>query len=262
MPRLHAETLSIHGPDTMAFAHAQLASNVSSLEPGAWQWSAWLNPQGRVRSLLQVARIDEQHLLLMPRGGTATVLGTELMRYVLRSRVTITAHEPRTLTDAEPLAEHRWHGDGDDMVLGMGDYAMRLGTTSDGTRHWRLASIKAGHPWLPESMLGELLAPALSLRRLGAVSLDKGCYPGQEIVARLHYRGGCKQHLWLIESGTPLVPGTPLASGDETIGHVLDSARDETGTCLALAVLRDPGARSIHAARPEQSEKINAISKL
>ncbi len=234
-----AETLSIHGPDAVAFAHAQLASDVRQLEPGAWQWSAWLDPQGRVRALLQVACRDERHLLLLLRGGTAADMAAGLRPYVLRSRVTIAAGEPRQLVDAEPRTADAWREDDDGLVLDAGRYAMRVTCVRGGTQDWRLAAIEAGHPWLPDALSGELLAPALSLRRLGAVSLDKGCYPGQEIVARMHYRGGGKQHLWQVESDAALAPGMPLTTGDETSGHVLDAAVDANGKHRALAVLRD-----------------------
>jgi folate-binding protein YgfZ len=263
MSPLRAETLSIHGPDAVAFAHAQLTSNVRDLQAGAWQWSAWLNPQGRVRALLQLARTDEQHLLLLLRGGTASDMAAELRRYVLRSQVTIAAHEPRQLLDADPLPEHDLRLDGDDIVLGMGGHALRITRAPGQSQRWRLVAVEAGQPWLPADALGSLLAPALSVRQLGAVSLDKGCYPGQEIVARLHYRGGCKQHLWRVESAARLAPGSPLAYADETIGRVLDGVTSATGMCQALAVLRDMDTHHEVAAKDgEAFTKVNVIKKL
>ncbi|HET6587016.1 MAG TPA: folate-binding protein [Oleiagrimonas sp.] len=263
MQTLHAETLSIHGPDAVAFAHAQLTSNVRDLQTGAWQWSAWLNPQGRVRALLQLARTDEQHLLLLLRGGTASNMAAELQRYVMRSKVTIAAHGPRWLLDADPLPEHDLHLEGDDVVLGMGRHAMHITTASGQSQRWRLAAVEAGQPWLPVDALDALLAPALSLRQLGAVSLDKGCYPGQEIVARLHYRGGCKQHLWRVESDTPLAPGSPLACEGETIGLVLDGVADTSGRFQGLAVFRDTDTQpEVVADSTGAFTKVNIIKKL
>lgn len=263
MQPLRAETLSIHGPDAIAFAHAQLASDVRQLQPGSWQWSAWLDPQGRVRALLQIMRTHEQHLLLLLRGGTAADLAEALSRYVLRSKVTVIAHEPRQLLDADPLPEYSLQVDGDDLIVGMGSHALRITTVSGQSQHWRLAAIKAGHPWLPYHSLDSLLASALSLQRLGAVSLSKGCYPGQEIVARLHYRGGGKQHLWQVESNMPLAPGSPLACAGEKVGHILDGAIDASGTFPALAVLRDTTALpEITMANQTETTKVSIIKKL
>ncbi|HET7299591.1 MAG TPA: folate-binding protein [Oleiagrimonas sp.] len=264
MHPLRAETLSIHGPDAVAFAHAQLTSNVCGLPIGAWQWSAWLNPQGRVRALLQLARTHEQHLLLLLRGGSASDMANELQRYVMRSKATIVAHESRQLLDADPLPEHELRLDGDELVLGMGGHGMRITTEAGQSQHWRLAAVEAGQPWLPGGALDSLLAPALSLRQLGAVSLDKGCYPGQEIVARLHYRGGCKQHLWRIASDTPLVPGSSLACAGETSGLVLDGAADANGVFQALAVLRDTESTQHEVITEDGSTftKVNIIKQL
>lgn len=263
MTCLRAETLSIHGPDAIAFAHAQLASDVRRLEPGKWQWSAWLNPQGRVRALLQLICIDEQRLLLLLRGGSAADMAANLRPYMLRSHVTITANEPRRLVDAGPCAAHAWHDDDEGLVLGMDQYALHVTATHGGAQAWRLAAVEAGHPWLPDVLLDELLAPALSLQRLGAVSLDKGCYPGQEIVARMHYRGSGKQHLWQVESDAPLVPGMPLKHADETLGHILDAARDAAGNHRALAILRDSDMALTtfddRRSRPIEVSKINKL---
>jgi folate-binding protein YgfZ len=243
MSLLDAQTLSIEGPDARAFAQAQFASDVSQLAPGQWQWSAWLDPRGRVRMLMQIMCLEENELLLLLRGGIASVLAGQLQRYVLRHHVTIRAHEPRQLIDAAGEQTGRIREDADGWVLDVGDYALRLGNDVPTTQKWRLDAIDHGHPWLPEALLDALLAPALSLTRLGAVRLDKGCYPGQEIIARLHYRGGLKQHLWRIASDVPLAPGDTLGSADKPAGQVLDCAPDGEGGYRALLVSRGMAAQ-------------------
>lgn len=240
MTPLAAETLVLEGPDAVAFAHAQFCSDVRSLAVGDWQWSAWLNPQGRVRALMHLIRTTDDRLSLLLRGGTAIALATALRPYILRLRVTLTISPVGSLDDAPSLPCGHSLVDGTDIILGLGDYAMRM-TRHPATlpQHWRSHAICAGHPWLPDATLGTLLAPSLSLQKLGALSLDKGCFPGQEIVARLHYRGGCKQHLRHVESAVGLNPGGTLLSNGESVGIVLDSARNANGTHHALAVLHD-----------------------
>lgn len=245
MRRLPAQTLSLEGPDALDFAHAQLASPVRALQPGTWQWSAWLSPQGRVRALLQLACLEDRHLLLLLRGGTAAHVADELKRYILRSRVRVTALEPRALDDAPACPEHQVREGADGVTLGLGDHGMRISTgpgPADGIQQWRDKAIRRGQPWLPDSALDTLPAPALSLRQLGAVSLDKGCYPGQEIVARLHYRGGGKQHLAWVEGARDIVPGGRLFADGKSVGIVLDSLAVDAGTWHAQAILRDPHA--------------------
>jgi folate-binding protein YgfZ len=97
--------------------------------------------------------------------------------------------------------------------------------------------LKLGWPWLPDQALNKCVAPMLSLQRLQAVAIDKGCYPGQEIVARLHFRGGCKRHLCSVTASRAIAPGETLRRGDQEVGIVLDAASGNTTE--ALVVLSD-----------------------
>jgi folate-binding protein YgfZ len=102
---------------------------------------------------------------------------------------------------------------------------------------------------LPPSALDALLPPALSLYRLQAVAIDKGCYPGQEIVARLHWRGGHKRHLCNVRLTRGMAPGTVLHRDGSDVGMLLDTVVVDGGTD-ALAVLNDdyPSTHAEHAA--------------
>jgi len=239
MTQLPAETLTIEGPDALAFAHAQLGSHVNELAVGTWQWSVWLNPQGRVRALLQLMRTGEETLLGLLRGGSAEALARALAPYVLRSQAKVGAQPVRALIDAPALAAGKLSTDGDELTLGMGDYAMRIvAAPVDAPQQWRRHAIDAGHPWLPDNALERLLGPALSSGELGATRLDKGCYPGQEIVARMHYRGNCPRHLRRVHGDVPLPAGCALSMDGNNVGMILDSVRTGSQT-RALAVMRD-----------------------
>ena len=104
---------------------------------------------------------------------------------------------------------------------------------------------KAGRGFRP-AVLDALLPAALSLQRLHAVTVDKGCYPGQEIVARLHFRGGHKHHLYRVVLSQPIHSGEVLRIDDHDVGYVLDvvSSNDQTE---ALVVLDDAFASSVGA---------------
>ena len=240
-----AHLLRIEGADALAFAQAQFASDLRELAVGRWQWSAWLDAQGRVRALLQLTRSDEQTLIALLRGGGGDALAQQLGRYVLRTRVRIAPQ--RAWLHAQPLVA----GDSGAATQGAprlrldaGSYALdlhfgdtRLAEDPRLRAAAALATVRAGHPWLPETALGELLPPALSLLRLQAVSLGKGCYPGQELVARLHYRGGHKRRLARVRLPAPQAPGTL----SDLPGHatlLLNGAADASGW-EALAVLSE-----------------------
>jgi tRNA-modifying protein YgfZ len=236
-----AQTLLLEGPDAVAFAHAQFSSKVSSLEIGEWQFSAWLNPQGRVRALFHLARIADDRLLLLLRGGNASAMAEALQRFMFRSKLTLTASSMQTLCTGPSLSMHGIRVEGEKISLGCGAHSMQITAAGGGGDHWQLPQMHEGWPWLPDQALDGLLPPALSLQRLQAVVIDKGCYPGQEIVARLHYRGGNKQHLHSVELSQPAIAGESLQRDGREVGLLLDvittSERIE-----ALAVLHDDAA--------------------
>lgn len=231
-----AQTLSIEGADAVAFAQAQFSSNVQALNVGQWQFSAWLNAKGRVQALFHLARVADDSLLLLLRGGDAASLQQSLQRFVFRAKVKLTAHQPRPLGAGPARDTYALHREGDAYMFGCGTHSMIVGASSDDA--WRVPQIRAGWPWLADNALGELLAPSLSLERLQAVAMDKGCYPGQEIVARLHYRGGNKRHMHCVVLSQPLPGGTVLRHDDKEIGQLLDVAIDDSDV-MALAVMDD-----------------------
>src|SRR5690606_37749646 len=110
---------------------------------------------------------------------------------------------------------------------------------------WRRADIDAGLPWLAPSLAGEFLPQSLDLERLGAISFDKGCYPGQETAARVHFRGGNKRHLHRLEiegGGVPARGESLLDVARSTpVGQLLYAAPGATGSSVALAVIAGDG---------------------
>lgn len=220
--------LLIEGADARRFAQAQFSGDIESLAEGRWQWNAWLDAQGRVQALMHLADIGDQRLLAILRGGDAEAIRTGLARYMFRAKASVTTrifsgHAEDALSMGSADANAR-----DGIAIGYGDRGLRLkapGAHADpaAANAWRLADIRAGWPTLPAGE-AHFLPPALALERLGAVSLDKGCYPGQEIVARLHYRGGHKSSLYHLRGPAPLAAGaTEHAEGIGPV-RVLDCA--------------------------------------
>ncbi|MDR3446061.1 folate-binding protein [Dyella sp.] len=232
-----ARTLLLEGADATAFAQAQFSSNVQSLAIGTWQFGAWLDAQGRVLALFHLARLADDVLLLLLRGGDAASMAQSLQRFVFRSKVKLTVPEPRALSTGPALDTYAARREADAYVLGCGDHSMVIGASPpDGA--WRQPQIDLGWPWLPNNTLGALLPQALSLERLQAVAFDKGCYPGQEIVARLHYRGGLKRHMHCVVLSRPIDSGTVLHRSGENGIQLLDVAGDDA-SIQALAVIDD-----------------------
>ncbi|SHL58978.1 hypothetical protein SAMN05428972_0238 [Rhodanobacter sp. OK091] len=240
-----AETLLIEGPDATAFAHAQFSSNVNSLATGQWQFSAWLDPQGRVRALFHLIRLADDRYLVLLRGGSAMAMAEALRRFVFRSKLTLTALPPRALSTGPSMAPNMISDDTQILSLGCGTHSLQITASDIGDDAWRLPQLRAGWPWLPTQMLNELLPAALSLQRLQAVAIDKGCYPGQEIVARLHYRGGHKRHLHSVTLSQVANAGDMLRDSDREVGCVLDVVTTQDNIA-ALVVLTDDVVAQAH----------------
>jgi len=219
------------------------------LAAGQWQFSAWLDARGRVQALFHLARRSDQALTMLLRGGDGEAVAAALRRYVFRSRVSILAAAPCPLHGGPPAPAYALCGGNGTLALGCGTHSMCLATPGDEVADWRMQQLRAGWPWLPEAELGQWLAPALSLLRLRAVVTDKGCYPGQEIVARLHFRGTHKQHLCSLVSAGAMRAGETLGAGDHATARVLDATPADTGF-EALAVLDDRTLADFDDGRP------------
>lgn len=244
----NVQGIVIEGADARRFAQTQFAGNVDALAPGRWQWNAWLTAQGRVRALMHLADPGDGTLLAVLRGGDAETVRADLARYLLRMRASLT---PRTFAarSGTPLPLGATASDADNIVLGYGARSLRLDLASNSPpdagalARWRLADIRQGWPNLPAGD-PEWLPPALGLERLGAVAFDKGCYPGQEIVARLHYRGGHKYRLGILHGPALLPPG---------------EVRNEEGSLAVRILDAVPGPRGIEALAILPRETLNKI---
>ena len=252
-PLCAAELLVFEGPDAIAFAHAQFSNDVKSLAVDTWQWNAWLDPQGRVRCFFALMRIGPTRLTAwLPLGG-AEPMREALMRFVMRAALkletlawTLHAMDAAAVPTAMATAQ---------VIAHKGGYALLQPATpsriawiapdraasidTDALNRWRLDDIDAGLPLLSATLSGEFLAQALDLERFDAIRFDKGCYPGQEIAARLHFRGGNKRHLQRVRvyGEAPSTGSAILDEGRATVGRILYCASANIEASDALAVL-------------------------
>lgn len=240
MPSRTTRTITLAGPDAAGFANAQFGSAVLSLGTGRWQWSGWLDPKGRVRALLQIARPDDERFVVVPRGGDVETLASDLKRFVFRSKVKITVSDVMYVSDGEAIDDGEVREDDGALSFGEGDASIRICVTQ-GDDAWYARHIEKGYAWLPDEAIDALFPPALSMERLGAVAFDKGCFPGQEIAARLHFLGGHKKHLRLVRSDAVLHEGETLRVNGRDTGIVLMHAVSQPSP-ISLVVLDDSAA--------------------
>lgn len=242
--------VTLQGRDAVGFSQAQFMSDVKSLDDGAWQWSGWLTPKGRVVALFALLRRDAETVWLVTPDADAAALALALRRFVFRSKVAIEASGvPVAGEFADGAAEARMATDRSQACAGPGGTIV-LDMSAEGAarrlvlggeagpvdpaalERWTAADLLHGLPRLPASQAEKWTPQQLSLERLRAFSVKKGCYPGQEIVARTHFLGQAKRGLVLLEGDAPVSTGADVAAGGTTLGTVVSSA----GT-LALAVM-------------------------
>lgn len=243
------DCIVMEGADARRFAQAQFAGDVDALAPGHWQWNAWLDAKGRVQALMHLADVAEDRLLAVLRGGDAKAIHGTLTRYLLRMRASL---DVRTFTGRRggPVPVSIARMDADQVVLGYGTRSLRLDAASASPEPaaqsaWRLADIRAGWPDLPNGGPA-FLPPALGLEHLGAVAFDKGCYPGQEIAARLHYLGGHKHRLCRLQGPAPLSVGDVRNADGTPNAWILAVAAVQEDTVEALAVVPGNAANKIN----------------
>lgn len=231
--------LSLHGADALSFAQSQFANDITGLRDGQWQWSCWLSAKGRVIALFALLRIDAQSLLLWLPDYPADDLASRLTRMRFRSKVEMQPLEPgcvaaamaapeslgSTAHYAQAEIERSDDGAWQRIVLDLSASQPRslvLTTTANSLTEpdaafiaqWTGADIAHGLPRLGSQQVEAFTPQMLGLERLAAFSVKKGCYPGQEVVARTHFLGQAKRSLIRLRLQHPLEPGSELQSSD------------------------------------------------
>ncbi|MDQ3617990.1 MAG: folate-binding protein [Pseudomonadota bacterium] len=234
LPRHRIVTLC--GPDAAAFAQAQFINDVNAITPGQWQWSGWLTPKGRVIALFAVLKLDDHTLWLLLPDADPMALTAQLQRFVFRSKLKIAADEQLQVgvrfaaPDGARGNEVSVSEDGAvelDMGGDAGPRCLRIAAGDVVDEHvgsdldWAAFDIEHGLPRLPASQIEQWTPQQLSLERLRGFSVRKGCYPGQEIVARTHFLGKAKRGLGLLEAEAALVVSADVHAGDKAIGTVV-----------------------------------------
>ncbi len=234
--------LRFTGADAARFLNGQLSANVESLAAGQSHLAGFHNPQGRVIALLALLRSGPAEFFAVLPRALATPVAERLRKYVLRAKVLIEdASDAYTVLgathDIDSGCASMTHGSRRRLLAP----AERLGefTLDTNTAAWTLDDIREGLPQVYPATSEAFVAQMLNLDLLGAVSFDKGCYTGQEVIARTHYRGRVKRRMqrWrTLTPGAPLAVGTQLHAADGRALTLLCAAPDGNGLQELLAV--------------------------
>jgi folate-binding protein YgfZ len=235
--------LSVTGTDARAFLHAQLTNDIEHLAADHAALAGWCSAKGRLLASFLVVPTAEGFLLQLSRDLAAPVT-KRLSMFVLRAKVKIAdeseSWEQYGVWDADWKTDGvAWNGPvatvhvGDRRFVQLAPRgAVKEPVTSDEAQ-WALQEIRAGRPLITHATQDLFVPQMVNFEQIGGVDFKKGCYPGQEIVARAQYRGQVKRRMVhaTAPAGITLQPG-----GEFNGGTVVDVAPAENGSEL-LAVM-------------------------
>jgi len=272
-PLTHLGLIECSGDEAKTFLHNQLTSDINHLEADAAQHSAWCSAKGRMLASFLLFRNGPDYQLQLS-ADLAPAIHKRMQMYVLRAKVKLSdlSASREILGLAGPQAETLLQQAGlpvPALALATAAFAdgkvirldaarfeivvateaaaaswgkLAAGATPVGTPVWQWLDIEAGIPLISEATKEEFVPQMVNFDQLGGVSFHKGCYPGQEVVARTQYLGKVKRHLYRIQAATPIAAGNALYSPENPehpCGMVANAAPAPGGSYAALAVVQE-----------------------
>ena len=271
-PLMHLAPFECSGEDAQTFLHNQLTSDVNHLGKDAAQYAAWCSPKGRMLASFILSRNDNGYLGLLS-ADLRTFILKRLQMYVLRSKVKIVdrSSDLQCLGVAGPKAEAALLQAGLPMPTALMNTASNAKTTvirldegrfiiiansatapsvweplaqiavPTGVPAWLWLDIQAGTPFVTEATKEAFVPQMVNYDKIGGVSFHKGCYPGQEVVARTQYLGKVKRHLYRFHAERGLPAGGSIypagSSEAQPCGIIASTAPSPEGGYDGLAVI-------------------------
>lgn len=269
----HYGLIGVHGPDTVSFLQNQFTNDVTAIDATHAQLSGWCTAKGRLLALFLHFIHGDTHFLRLPRERVEPML-SRIGKYVLRSKVTfedagealvrfgvsgpnadiklgeVLGKLPESLWSVHekdgirairiPGPHHRFELYGELEPLQKLWERLNVHGAPVGAEGWTLLNVIAGLPEIHESTVESFVPQMVNLHLLDGLSFRKGCYPGQEVVARSQYLGKIKRRMFglRIEGIDVPAPGTPVVTeGGADAGEIVTAALHPDGHVVALGVM-------------------------
>ena len=247
----------VSGADAAEFLHSQLSNHILDLQPGEACFATYNSPRGRVLANMLVLRRADRFLLVMAADLLEATI-KRLRMFVLRSKTVFHTDSAWQVygqsgadTGADAAALKFAVEEGDNglitLVLAGGNRMVLSPSPLPDTDHpaaaeaWQAAEILQGRPWISQPTAESCVAQMLNQHLLGGVHFKKGCYPGQEIIARAQYRGQVRRGMAVCRSTQPVAVGSKVEADGEEVGIVINSAAHD-GAFVLLAVIKHGAA--------------------
>ncbi|MDP3875563.1 MAG: folate-binding protein [Methylobacter sp.] len=286
----HLGVLTLAGRDTATFLQGQITCNINDISDTKSSLGAICNPKGRAISTFLLVKDGADFLMILPQELVAAVQ-KRLQMYVLRADVRLTDSSDELcllgLREGQPqldeaqkstfattrqaaiaveLANRHLFIATPEQAQTLWTEQLALGFLPEDSAQWRCFDIIAGIPWLTAATSEEFIPQMLNLDKLGGISFNKGCYTGQEIVARTHYLGKAKREMFAAECPAISEPPKPNASiiddsGDteQSAGKVL-CAQTRQNTCYLLIILQISETHRYNLRLKDRSDKITLLT--
>jgi len=270
----HYGLIAAKGEEAESFLQNQLTNDIRLLDAEHSQLNAYCTAKGRMMAIMRVFKRDDQYYLRLPQELMENTL-ERLRMFVMMSKVTLddvsnelvrfgfagneAEQELSSIISKVPdKVDQVQHDQGISIIRLPGTiprfeiYAdlktaqtlwdkLNVRATPVGAPAWELLEILSGTPEVYSSTVEAFVPQMVNLQLLDGVSLKKGCYPGQEIIARMHYLGKLKRRMYRLQIPVDVLPdpGTEILTPDhnEPIGHIVSAASNPNGGSEALAVL-------------------------
>ena len=279
VPLTHLGLIEATGDEAKAFLHSQFTSDINHLADGQAQHAGWCSAKGRMQASFVVWRQGERYLLALA-ADLQEATQKRLQMFVLRAKVKLAAQTDSTVmlglsgpqatealadaglpcpTDAMSAAETNGCAvirlDASRFMIVAPESAMAalwqklsVKARPAGLPAWRWLDIQSAFPLVTLATKEEFVPQMADFEKIGGVSFHKGCYPGQEIVARTQYLGKVKRHLFRLSSAQALKAGDVLHSPDnpdQSCGMIMTAAPSPAGGYEALAVVQSNFAGNV-----------------
>ena len=257
----------LSGAEAAEFLQGQVTNDVDALEPGTGCYAALLDHKGKIRTDLRILRLEPDRLIVDAEPTARPILGHTFETYSLGRQVAhadlsgdhtvLSLIGPRARDRLEPAPGEREHDHvltdygiavatdvGVDLICGGRQAAAahdELGLAPASEEAAECVRIEAGRPRLGRELDATTIPQEAGLNER-AVSFTKGCYVGQETVARLHYKGKPNRHLRGLRLSRPAVHGDPIVLGDRQVGVVGSACESPRHGPIALALVRREAA--------------------
>lgn len=251
----------VSGEDRASFLHGQLSNDINHLNENTACYATYNTPKGRVLANMIVLNRGEDLLLIMAQDLTEAIV-KRLRMFVLRAKVIFeplpdfaVAGELDETASPSPAAEPAlsFPAQADDGVytiilphsgrLKIGEAGLLPEYDAAAENAWNLHEIRSGYAWISTVTKETAVAQMLNQHIIGGVHFKKGCYPGQEIIARAQYRGQVKRGLAVLRGDSLEAAGVTVQNGGEEAGQIINTALTDTGS-LSLAVIKFSAAHA------------------